>query len=350
MSAHTRCTAPASDNVRVIVVMHPSDELYGADRVLIDVVERLRARDDVVVWLPTDVDYDRRGLSRALHDMGTPAEQVPLPVLRRAYANPRDVSAVAGRAVQMATALRGLSPDEVYVNTSALAPAVPIAHGLKIPTTLHIHETWRPFERRVLTPMCRQADVLITVSAATLAALPEVLRRRAVIRRHTVCAPAEDPEQTRALREAFAGGDNLVVYGGRWTPGKGIAELLAAVKGSTTHLVLLGGPPPSGEGVDVLAAIEAAGVGSQVHIVGEVDNVWPYIYASDAVAVPSIAPESYPTIALEALAAGRPVIASDIGGLPEIVTADRGWLIPPGDINAWARCLRALPRSEHLQQ
>ena len=50
----------------------------------------------------------------------------------------------------------------------------------------------------------------------------------------------------------------------------------------------------------------------------------------DAVAVPSIAPESYPTIALEALAAGRPVIASDIGGLPEIVISEDLSNLPTG--------------------
>ena len=73
--------------------------------------------------------------------------------------------------------------------------------------------------------------------------------------------------------------------------------------------------------MDVTAAVAASGVGDRVHVVGEVPDVWP-IYASDAVAVPSIHAESYPTIALEALAAGRPVLASDIGGLPEIVTPD----------------------------
>jgi glycosyltransferase involved in cell wall biosynthesis len=141
-----------------------------------------------------------------------------------------------------------------------------------------------------------------------------------------------------------------VLYAGRWTAGKGIGELLEAMRTTPVHLILLGGAPPSGRTVDVGAIIAASGVADRVHVVGEVDDVWPYIYASDAVAVPSVAAESYPTIALEALAAGRPVLASDIGGLPEIVTPGRGWLLPPGDITAWSQCLAAVRPHRDLQQ
>lgn len=335
----------------MIVVLHPSDELYGADRVMLSVIDVLQSRGEVSVWLPTDVEYAGRGFSRSLAAQGVDVRRVALPVLRRAYANPRDLLGIFRRSLELARLLRDIRPDGLYVNTSALAPAVPIAAGLGIPTTLHIHETWGPFERRILTRLCTPADTVVTVGEATRRALPEVLRRRAVTRRHTVTAVEPDPAAVARIRGALGlHGAPVVLYAGRWTPGKGISELLTAMRGTDVDLLLLGGPPPSGRQVDVPAAIEGSGVADRVHVIGEVDDVWPYIYACDAVAVPSIHPESYPTIALEALAAGRPVLASNIGGLPEIVGPNRGWLLPPGDISAWSARLASIQRCDDLQQ
>ncbi|MBV9354695.1 MAG: glycosyltransferase family 4 protein [Chloroflexi bacterium] len=59
--------------------------------------------------------------------------------------------------------------------------------------------------------------------------------------------------------------------------------------------------------------------------------------------VPSVGPEGLPTVALEAMAAGRPVIASRIGGLPELVDdGETGLLVPPDDHQALAEALRRL--------
>jgi glycosyltransferase involved in cell wall biosynthesis len=60
----------------------------------------------------------------------------------------------------------------------------------------------------------------------------------------------------------------------------------------------------------------------------------------DALLCPSIWFENGPTVALEAIAAGTPIIASRVGNLAELIADDiNGLLVPPGDVNAWARAL-----------
>ncbi len=61
---------------------------------------------------------------------------------------------------------------------------------------------------------------------------------------------------------------------------------------------------------------------------------------ADVLALPSIWPENSPLIVLEALAAGVPVLASAVGGVPELVRhGENGWLVPPGDARAIAEAL-----------
>ncbi len=65
----------------------------------------------------------------------------------------------------------------------------------------------------------------------------------------------------------------------------------------------------------------------------------PYIRSSDAVLVPSLQ-EGLPNVALEASACGRPIFASDIGGLSEVVVnGETGRLLPAGDVTRWKNAL-----------
>ncbi|MFD0521279.1 glycosyltransferase family 4 protein [Paractinoplanes durhamensis] len=69
------------------------------------------------------------------------------------------------------------------------------------------------------------------------------------------------------------------------------------------------------------------------------------------VVVPSLWPENFPTVALEALQAGRALVASQVGGLPELVGNDNGVLVPPGDVAALADALGGLiGQAERLAQ
>jgi glycosyltransferase involved in cell wall biosynthesis len=63
----------------------------------------------------------------------------------------------------------------------------------------------------------------------------------------------------------------------------------------------------------------------------------------DLLAVPSVCFETGPLVVLEGFAAGLPVVGSDIGGIAERVRhGESGWLVPVGNVDAWARALTLL--------
>jgi glycosyltransferase involved in cell wall biosynthesis len=100
-------------------------------------------------------------------------------------------------------------------------------------------------------------------------------------------------------------------------------------------------------GTDHAAALDrqAAELGIDERLVrlGFVDDVDVVLGAADAVVVPSKRPEPLGLVALEAAAAGVPVVATSAGGLAEFVREARaGALVPPGDAGAVATALRAI--------
>lgn len=97
----------------------------------------------------------------------------------------------------------------------------------------------------------------------------------------------------------------------------------------------------------VEARIAARGLADRVHIVGHCADMPAANLAADVVAVPSTEPEAFGRTAVEAQAAGRPVVVSDIGATPETVLAPpdcapdvrTGWRVPAGDAAALADAL-----------
>ncbi|HEX2700008.1 MAG TPA: glycosyltransferase, partial [Acidimicrobiales bacterium] len=135
----------------------------------------------------------------------------------------------------------------------------------------------------------------------------------------------------------------VVTMVGIMRPGKGHAELLAATSRVRTSpdvemVVVAAGDGP------LRTELEASvRVGSRVPIrfVGFWDDVPQLLAASDVVVQPSLV-DALPTSLIHALAAGVPAIASDVGGIPEIVTPDTGILVPPGDVDALAAAISQL--------
>ncbi len=110
---------------------------------------------------------------------------------------------------------------------------------------------------------------------------------------------------------------------------------------SDLTLEILGDAPPIGEAVDVRSLVSESARGSQITVVGRTPDVRAHLDAAHVVVVPSVLPDPLPTIAIEALGAGRALLVSDAGGLREIV-GDSPLLVSPGSVDAWTSALDAL--------
>jgi glycosyltransferase involved in cell wall biosynthesis len=148
------------------------------------------------------------------------------------------------------------------------------------------------------------------------------------------------PEQPTLRAPAAPAGlppDGFTLFVGDLSPDKGIDVLLDAYRGlpCAPPLVLIGRP---------LSSRLASPLGNVV-VLGprphsEVAAAWQRCGVG---VIPSITEESFGLVALEAMAAGKPVIASGHGGLPEVVADGKtGLLVNPGDVGALHRALRLL--------
>jgi Glycosyltransferase len=115
------------------------------------------------------------------------------------------------------------------------------------------------------------------------------------------------------------------------------------------HIVVLGGTPASAR-TDVVADLRREFDNRErVHLCGYVDDVLPHIAGFDVALTPSTYADPCPLGVLEALGVGVPVVASRIGGIPEIVDDGiDGLLVPPGDPVALAAAVMTL--GEHVDQ
>lgn len=143
-----------------------------------------------------------------------------------------------------------------------------------------------------------------------------------------------------------------VVCVAKFRPEKGHRVLLAAFdlvlrQIPDARLLLVGDGELEAE---LRADVASRFLDDKVEFAGAVSEVWPSLAAAHVFALPSLS-EAFGIAAVEAMAAGLPVVASNVGGLPELVRPGvSGELFPPGDHEALARELMHLLRSPELRK
>jgi glycosyltransferase involved in cell wall biosynthesis len=151
-----------------------------------------------------------------------------------------------------------------------------------------------------------------------------------------------------------AGSGTRFVAVGRLVRGKGFEVLMESFARVTKDLpqaeLTLAGEGPQRHRLEQLA--RRLGCAGHVRFAGNTpyDRMREVYAAASIVVFPSLVPEGFGRVVVEAARVGRAVIASAVGGVPELVEPDCGVLVPPGDVAALAEAMLALARDPKRQE
>ncbi len=189
----------------------------------------------------------------------------------------------------------------------------------------------------------RLADVRIAVSAAAAGFVRDLAGVEAEVVHRGLPLDRLDAASPAAEAAELAAGRPLLVYVGRLIDGKGVADLVDAVEGLDRDVlcVVVGDGPRR---ADLERQAQAGGRGDRFAFLGYLpeDEALRWVLAADVVVNPSYT-EGLPTTVLWAAACGRAIVATDVGGTPEVVADGiSGVLVRPRDVAGLRAALDAL--------
>ena len=328
---------PARRRPRIAHVI-PTLRIAGLENTVAKLTERLSADMNHVVITPAGDGPIRSRFP----------EGVPIIAMAEEHAPDR------WNAWRMARLFRTLRPDIVHSRNWSCVDAIIGARMAGVPIVVHSEHgreaadpegrnAVRRLGRRLLAPMVTQ---FVTVSRDLARWLIEDigLPGRKVL---SICNGVDtqrfSPAGRQAARVAFGFEAGSIVIGtvGRLDPVKDQAGLLRAFARLTDDvravLVIAGDGPCR---ADLESAISEFGIGGRVHMLGERDDIARVMAALDVFVLSSVG-EGISNTILEAMATGLPVVATRVGGNPELVTeGTTGFLVEARSAEELARSLR----------
>jgi glycosyltransferase involved in cell wall biosynthesis len=319
--------------------------IAGSERHLLTLLPGLNALGVETTMIVIEEPENPAGdFCAAMSAQGVAVERVPV----RGNLDP-------GLTARLTRVLRTAAPDIAHTHLiHADLYGLPAARRAGVPGAVSSRHNDNPFRRRPLIRLAnrramRRADRVIAISGA----LADFVRRVEGVPAEKVVTvrygldPLDYPPDARAAARALFGGregEAVIGFFGRLIEQKGVDTLLAAfeeVRRAHPHARLA----VVGDG-DQRAALEAQaaalGLNEAVTFAGWVPDAPSLMPGCEIVVMPSRW-EGFGLVALEAMSAARPLVASRVSALPEIVAdGETGLLVPPDDPAALADALNSL--------
>lgn len=348
-----------------ILFAHNTSDLYGASRSLISIVQSL----DPSLATPVVVIPEDGPLKTVLDDLGVEVHVQPsLSIITRSKFNVRGlVPLLAGiprSALQLRSLIRERGIDVVHTNTAVILSPALAAKWAGVPHIWHIRESFLEFRR--LWPL--YARFILALSQRVIAISTQVAeqfpRSEKIALVFNGLDTAEFQVDRGALRRDFRArsglGDEPVIgcVGRIKLVRKGQEVLVKAAallkqRGIRARYLIVGAPFPGNEAhlVDLQKLVKELGLQDDVVFTGDMEDVRPAYAAMDMLILPSVHPEPFGKVVLEAMAMGLPVIATRQGGpLEAVVEGETGFLVPSADDQALADRIGQLVADEELRR
>tara|TARA_R110001592_G_scaffold122742_1_gene329771 strand:+ start:8613 stop:9788 length:1176 start_codon:yes stop_codon:yes gene_type:complete len=349
--------------IRVLLI-HQSAELYGSDKVMLQLASRL----DKNVFQPIILLPETGPLEKELEKVGVEYHITPTIKISRSTFTLKGLIKLPLGLIHSIRSIDALlenrKVDVVHSNTLAVLSGAFWAKLRRVPHVWHVHEIIeRPsIVRRAYALLLHLfADKVMCNSHATAEHLYKdklSLRGKSVVVWNGLDVTDEITAGTKGnLRKELSlkADDVLVTLVGRINRWKG-QRLLIAAAGELVNAgyknvkyLIVGGPPPGNSRYleELEQDISNSPAGLDISIIPFTNDIWPIWGATDIAVVPSTEPEPFGMVALEAMAARKPVVASSFGGLVEIVVDGvTGCLFEPGNAIALAGELEILIKSD----
>jgi len=258
--------------------------------------------------------------------------------------------------------VRRRRPRLLYLNTLRGATAAVAARLSRVPVIWHLrgletgtgNSAFRALRLRCVCALAAKVVAVSEATAAPIAALGYDRRKITIAYNGIDVAGVELAARHWAARaRELSGaepGEIVIAYAGRLDPHKGILDFIHAARlycerREDARFLMIGGPVGP-ENPDWAAIADALAHAPQVRprlvITGFTNDVLALLAGCDIVTLPSHA-EGFPRAVLEAMALGKPLVATAVGGIPEaVIDGQHGLLIPPNDPGAMARAWERL--------
>lgn len=347
---------------RHVLFLQSSSELYGSGKIILQVLQVYRANGFTPVVLLTGPGP----LAELLIADGFEVRIKNLGILRRKYVKPSGLLNRLSKNIQAYSYLNQLHREYdfqlIYSNTLAVVVGAWWARRRAIPHIWHIHEILMgpsPLVNMLARILDASTSEPILVSQAVMDHWKDKLKKAKPTVIHNGISYDAYLEDFPNSKQKLGIDENRIVVTmiGRINPGKGqlfflqMAEMLLN-NYPNLHFLLVGDPFEGYEFIEqeILQKIESIPQRPSISYLGFRSDIPEILAATDIFVLPSILPDSFPTVILEAMASGKPVIATRSGGASEMVIDEKtGILISIGDVKNGAEALDKLIKNVALR-